>query len=213
MYTSSIDRVDGLSYSGLKNDSRTTDSSSSNEAAATRAQARRAAMYTGNNTMAGIAKQVESALEGVTADSNGRITFQQVAEHKKKLEAEFAEDVKKDLRALGVDENIEFRLVSDNNNGVSVVSDSKDSALIERYFKANPEMVERFNKIEMLGNFDRARQYQNKPITDMRKEIQMQAVDTFMGAAQGNGMSMASELMDFSAYGYSAGMYGVNLSV
>ncbi len=212
MYTSSIDRIDGLSYSSLRNESRTT-GSETDETAVARQQARRATMYTANNTMSGIARQVTAALEGVEPDSNGRITFQQVADHKKALEEAFAEDVKADLKELGVDEDIEFRLVADNAGGVAVVSDHPDAELVERYFKANPEMVERFNKIEMLGNFDRAREFQSRPITDMRKEIQMQAVDAFMTSASDNGMSMMSELMDFSASGYTSDMFGLNLSV
>lgn len=213
MYTTSIEKLDGIAYSGLRTDNKAADSATAKETAAERTAARRATMYTGSNTMAGIARQVETALANVQPDSNGRITFQQVADHKKKLENDFAEEVKKDLRALGVDENIEFRLVSVSGGGISVLSDHEDAAMVERYFKANPEMVERFNQIETLGNFDRARQFQNRPITDMRREIQMQGVEVFMSAAQGNGMSLASELMDFSASGYSAGMFGLNLTV
>ncbi|GFM33670.1 hypothetical protein LN040_01595 [Desulfovibrio subterraneus] len=213
MYTSSIDRIDGLSYSGLRSDSRTTENSSTQEAEKTRVQARRASMYTANNTMSGIAREVEAALAGVEPDSNGRITFKQLEAHKGKMESEFAEKVKTDLRALGVDEKIEFRLVSDNNGGVSVLSDSKDAALVERYFKANPKMVDEFNKIQMIGNFDRARQFQDRPVTDMRKEIQMQGAALFMSSAMNNGMSLASELMDFNAEGYTSGMFGLSRTI
>lgn len=213
MYTNSIDRVDGITYSGLRNEPRTTDETSS-ESTVSRQQARRASMYTGGtSSMAGIARQVQAALAGVEPDSNGRITFKQVEEYKKTQEASFAEDVKSDLRELGVDEDIEFRLVSDGKGGISVISDHPDADLVERYFKANPEMVDRFNSMEMLGNFDRARQFQDRPVTDMRKAIQMEGVAAFMSAAQGNGMSLVSELMDFSAAGYTAGMFGLNLSV
>lgn len=213
MYTSSIDRVDGLSYTGLRTDTRASENNSAQEAEKPRAQLRRASMYTGNNTMSGIAREVEAALAGVEPDANGRITFKQLEEHKKTKEADFAEKVKSDLRALGVDEKIEFRLVSDNNGGVSVISDHKEAALIERYFKANPKMVEEFNKIQMIGNFDRARQFQDRPITDMRKEIQMQGAALFMNSAMTNGMSLASELMDFNEAGFTAGMYGLSRTI
>ncbi len=213
MYTSGLSTSEGLAYSGLKNESATGESAAS-ESSTSRITARRASMYTGSsNTMAGIAREVEAALSGVEPDKNGRITFQRVAEHKKAREEEFANQVKKDLLALGVDEDIEFRLVSNSSGGVSVVSDHEDAAMVERYFKANPEMAEQFSQIEMLGNFDRARQYQSKPVSDMRKEIQMQAVSAFMNTAQGNGMSLVSELMDFSSSGYTAGMFGLSLTI
>lgn len=213
MYTNGIYGSSGISYN-FAND---TQRSGQQENAAQQARqnsARPAMLYTGSNSMAGIAKMVEASLEGVEPDANGKITFEQVRKHKEAMQEEFSEQVKADLKELGVAEDIEFRLVANpTSGGIEVVTDHEDKALIEKYFKANPEMAEKFNKIEMLGNLDRAKQYQGLPPGQMKKDFQMQAMDYFLGNAQNNGMSMASGMMDFSAAGSSFLMGGLNRMV
>lgn len=210
MYTESIFPTYGSAYN-LRQDSKSSEAGAKEGLRGERRSIARFSSASLGRNMDEIADNVTSLLSDI--GGNGKVTFAKVKEYKEKLEKEFSEKMKKDLLELGVDKDIEFRLVAQQNGGVAVVSDHKDKALIEKYLKANPDMAKKFTKIEMLGNLDRARAYQGVPMSQVSKEIQLDAVNTFFTAAAANGMGMASLMMDLGPGGYTSGMAGLNLRV
>ena len=83
----------------------------------------------------------------ISPNATGKLTFSAVEEYRKQLEEEFSAKVREDLTKLGVDKDVEFRVVTnEKTGGVSVITTSEDKAKIEQYFKdevrrANERMV------------------------------------------------------------------------
>ncbi|MFV0420647.1 hypothetical protein [Oleidesulfovibrio sp.] len=203
MYTSSISSAYGMNFTAntLKNEKN--DEAEAEQAAAKESlenvKRPRVSAYTGGaSSMKEIKAMINAALEGIEPSSNGKITFAMLDEHRNKMEKDFAEQVKADLRELGVAEDIDFRLVADPVTGnVEVVSSHADKAKVEQYLKDNPEMVEKFKQIQTISNLDRARQFNGISKTDMKREIQMEALGSFFMSATNNGMGAGSMMMDY----------------
>lgn len=133
------------------------------------------------NTMSGGLNGLASALSGAMDElglsANDRLTFQTLMEYRDRLQEQFTEKVKKDLRELGVDENVNFRLTSGSGgSGVEVVTDSEDRAVIEKYFKDNPDMVKQFEKLISLNKMEETRKSQNIDVKAIRSRIQMESM-------------------------------------
>lgn len=214
MYTSSIRPMAGYTYSQNSENAKAQQGAESASESGSSTQSRRFSGVASGGVPGDVFMQLRGALDGIEPDANGRITFKQVQEHKKALEEEFTAVVKADLRKLGVDEDINFRLVENPADGkVVVISDHPDKELVEKYLQANPDVVEQFQHIEKLGNLDRARSFQKTPITDIKQSLQTSAVEAFFSAAIDNGMGLYSQVMDLHASGYTSGMAGIQRRV
>ncbi|HEU6436821.1 MAG TPA: hypothetical protein VE028_05165 [Nitratidesulfovibrio sp.] len=138
--------------------------------------------------------QLSSVLKEIAPNATGKLTFSMVGDYRKQLEEEFSAKVREDLTKLGVDKDVEFRVVTDEKTGgVSVVTNSPDKAKIEKYFKDNPDMVKKFQKIQTLSNLEKARKAEGFSPQDLRTRLQMEAMSAWWSE---DGAS--SQIMDFT---------------
>lgn len=163
-------------------------------------------------------KALAKALAALKAEGHDRISFAMVEEYRQKQEELFSAEVRKDLLALGVDPNIDFKLVANTDGTVSVVTKSPDKAKIEKYLKDNPEMVEKFQHIQALNNLKRATESTGAAnlaaMRDVRKQLQAQAIESFFAASENSGSGFASQIADFSSDGSQASyLLGLNYTV
>lgn len=138
--------------------------------------------------------QLSAVLKEISPNASGKLTFSMVEDYRKDLEEEFSSKVRADLTKLGVDEDVEFRVVTnDKTGGVSVITDSEDKAKIEKYFKDNPDMVKKFQKIQTLSNLEKARKAEGYSAQDVKTRLQMEAMSAWWSE---DGAS--SQIMDFT---------------
>ena len=142
-----------------------------------------------------LALQLRSLFEGMKLSGGSQVSFASLQKYREGLEASFSETVRKDLLALGVDKDIEFRLASDGQGGVSVVSNHADKAKVEKYFKDNPDMVAKFNDIQALTGLDQARKAQQISPAALRTRIQMESMALWFDSTSNGG---GSSILDFN---------------
>ncbi|NHZ47772.1 hypothetical protein [Nitratidesulfovibrio liaohensis] len=151
------------------------------------------------NTVTGLSldylSQLSSVLKEISPNATGKLTFSMVEEYRKQMEEEFSAKVREDLTKLGVDKDVEFRVVTDEKTGgVSVITNSPDKAKIEKYFKDNPDMVKKFQKIQTLSNLEKARKAEGYSLQDIKTRLQMEAMSAWWSE---DGAS--SQIMDYTA--------------
>jgi len=172
-----------------------TDSSTSSSSSSTSGSS----SSSSGNTVTGLSldylSQLSSVLQEISPSASGKLTFSAVEEYRKQLEEEFSAKVREDLTKLGVDKDVEFRVVTDEKTGgVSVITDSPDKAKIEKYFKDNPDMVKQFQKIQTLSNLEKARKAEGYSAQDIKTRLQMEAMSAWWSE---DGAS--SQIMDYTA--------------
>lgn len=148
-------------------------------------------------------KALSKALAAIKAEGNDRISFAMVEEYRQKQEKLFSAEVRKDLLALGVDKDIDFKLVANTDGSISVITKSADKEKIEKYFKDNPDMVEKFQNIQALSNLKRATESSAvanlSGMRDIRKQLQAQAIESFFASSENSGSGFASQIADFQS--------------
>jgi len=148
---------------------------------------------TGNLSNLGTA--LSAAMDSLGLSSEDRVTFQTLMEYRDKLEDQFTAQVKNDLRKLGVDEEIEFRLSSGSDGtGLAVITDHQDKAVVEQYFADNPSMVRQFEQLQSLNKMEETRRSQGIDLKAIRTRLQMESMSAwfsgnagFMAYAAGSG--------------------------
>ena len=129
---------------------------------------------------------IRQAMTTLGLGKNDRVTFATLNEARLKMEEAFTDKVKADLIELGVDESIEFRLVTNRRGGVEVISTHADAGKVEKYFRDNPDMVKKFQEIQAMSNVEEARKARGYDVKAIRDRLQAEAmVDWFAGTGQG----------------------------
>lgn len=128
---------------------------------------------------------------------SGRVTATAIDQQKEKLEKAFEAQVKGDLKKLGVDENIDFRVALDQAGNIVVKTDSPDKDKVEAYFKDNPGYAQVLKDIQTLSNAKRQTGSGIVNMTDLRKTLQSQYISSFFLDSMGaNGF--ATNTLSFS---------------
>lgn len=111
---------------------------------------------------------------------SGSVTATAISQQKEKLEKAFEAQVKSDLKELGVDENIDFRVALDQAGNIVINTDSEDKELVEAYFKDNPGYAQVLKDIEVLSNAKRQTSSGVVNLADLRKTLQLQYINNFL---------------------------------
>jgi hypothetical protein len=196
----------GLNFWQLQQGNADNSGASGNTASAYQGRAASAAAYSSTNDMvSSLSTAIKQAMSTLGLGKNDRVTFATLNEARAKMEDAFTSQVKADLRDLGVDEDIEFRLVTNSQGGVDVISTHPDAGMVEKYFEDNPDMVERFQEIQAMSNVEEARKASGYDIKAIRERIQVESmIDWFAGTGQGVQQLMQYE--DMSAVYSAAGI-------
>jgi hypothetical protein len=123
-----------------------------------------------------IRDQVNEYLSDIPKGTDGKLSFKDIEDYRKKLETEWDDSVKADLEKLGVNTETDFPLSYDPATGKLTVSNTHpDKAKIEQYFESNPDKVEEFQKIIQLGKMTYMSKSTLSPL-EMQKNIQQEAM-------------------------------------
>ena len=165
--------------------------------------------YATSAALSGISSTLSSLLSGMGLGASDKVSFQNLLDYREELRENFESTVKKGLLDKGVDENVNFQVVSDGNGGVKIITDSPDKAKIEAYFADNPKLVEQFNQIEALTNVEAARKNGNLDDKAMRQRIEVESMTAWF---TGSGQSVGS-ILNFSGAQSALLMAGLNQKV
>lgn len=199
--TSSIWNFDSLSAE--KNSSEEKQSATTNKTSGTDSTEKNP--YAGLNTTLDV---LSSALSGIMDDlnlgKNDKISFKTLSEYNQKLQDSLTEQVKEDLRELGLDEDTKFSItINANGSGFSVNCNDPDAkAVIETYLNDNPDVVSSFEKIQSLNKLEESRKKQGLDVDAIRNRLQIESMTAWFSATD----SVASFYSGGAAY-YS----GINL--
>jgi len=115
------------------------------------------------------------------------VNLQNVDQEIQKKEAEFQLLVATSLKALGIDEDIEFKIALDENGNIIVNSSHEEKDKVQNFFDNNPELTDVFKGIESLKNLQK--NMQNSRSTDtasIKRSVQMENMNAyFQGIEQG----------------------------
>lgn len=194
----------GLDFSSLNGDKQSTTNTAS--AAVARAAGN---SYATSTALSGVASTLSSLLSGMGLGASDTVRFQDLLNYREELKQDFETTVKKGLLEKGVDENVNFQVVSDGNGGVKIITKSEDKAKIEAYFADNPKLVEQFNQIEALTNVEAARKNGNLDVKAMRQRIEVESMTAWF---TGSGQSVGS-ILNFSGSQSALLLAGLNQKV
>lgn len=160
---------------------------------------------TSSTTQSALLSTLSETLNAMGLGSNDSVRFNQILQYRNQIAAGFESKVKNDLKNLGVDEKVNFKLVMGEDGGIDVITDHEDKAKIEKYFKDNPDMVKLFQQIQSLTNVEEARKAQGIDVKSIRQRIQVESMTAWFANTGQN----VSSIMDFSG-GSTALMAGLN---
>lgn len=150
--------------------------------------------YSGTTNSSSMVSVLSGLLQGMGLSSNDSVSFQDLLTYRDSLRQDFEDETKSGLRKLGVDENVEFKVVSDGNGGVKIITNSQDKSKIEAFFAENPNLVKKFAQIESLTNVEAARKSQHIDVSAVRQRIQVESMTAWFA---GTGQSVNS-ILNFS---------------
>ncbi|MDL2317011.1 hypothetical protein LJC59_08070 [Desulfovibrio sp. OttesenSCG-928-A18] len=171
---------------------------------------------TGLTSSAGQAA-LKKALEEMGANER-TVTLSEIRRYREQLEEEFSANLRGELKALGVGEDVEFSVSIDTEGKVKVTcDDALAKEKIERYFVDNPGASEQFGYIQALSNLNRA---QRSPaaasqswsaIANGNNPLSAAHLEAFFCDALGSGMGYSSLLASFGSNASSAASFYTGL--
>lgn len=141
------------------------------------------------------------------------VTLKNVNQEIQKKESEFQLLVAASLKALGVDEDIEFKIALDENGKIIVNSSHEDKDKVQNFFDNTPELGDEFKKIESLRNLRKNMETsRSMDVTSIRKSVQLENIGAYFQGMEQGGDSFSPLILAYSKSSIMA-MAGVNLSV
>lgn len=149
-----------------------------------------------------------------TLKANGlAVTQENVEQEIEQKETEFQLLVKTSLKALGVDEDIEFKIALDENGKIVVNSSHEDKSKVQNFFDNTPALADEFKSIESLKNLQKNMQdSRGVDATSIRRSIQLENMDAYFQGLE-EGQSSSSPLILAYSKNSIMAMAGINLSV
>ncbi len=124
----------------------------------------------------GVRNSIRNLLSEVSKSEDNRLTFRDIVDFSKSIESEWERAVSSDLKGLGVDMSVKFRLMLDASTGcVTASGDHPDKARIDAYFASTPDSSEGFRKIIQFGKLASVAESKLSP-RNMNQEFHVEAM-------------------------------------
>lgn len=141
------------------------------------------------------------------------VTLDNVEQEIQRKETEFQLLVETSLKALGVDEDIEFKIALDENGKIVVNSSHEDKNKVQNFFDNTPALADEFKNIESLKNLQKNMQNsQGADMANIRRSIQLENMDAYFQGLQESQGSSNPLILAYSKNSILA-MSGIDLSV
>lgn len=163
-------------------------------------------------TSSGLSDYLDDLLDKVYDTPRAMLSFEDVEDKLEELREEFDDQVLADLKELGVNTDIAFKLSYDSNTGaVTASSNHPDKDKIEAYFNSNPERTEQFKDITDLQTVTG---YASSTLStqDFKAQMTMMSMSVWLSTGLTSDSFTGTSGMDFSSMGSSA-YQGLNLTV
>ncbi|GHV53473.1 hypothetical protein FACS1894206_04250 [Deltaproteobacteria bacterium] len=162
--------------------------------------------------------EVAKALEAMKKEGYTSFSFADIEDYRRKLEEDFTNAVRSDLKEMGVDPEIQFQLVLDASGAVKVITSSEDKGKIEQYLQDNEAMVDVFKHIQALSNLKKTAQKSGVSDTEftarnLKRSLQAEAMQAFFNTGSDNGADYFSQIANFSSNDMTSYFLGVNSKV
>ena len=119
---------------------------------------------------------IQNILSEIPKRDGNRLSFQDIIDYRNAMETEWDQAVDGDLKGLGVDMSVKFRLRHDASaDDVTASTDHPDKARIDAYFVANPDRANEFRTIIQLGKLANVAENKLSP-QDMGQTLQVEAM-------------------------------------
>lgn len=162
-------------------------------------------------------EEIMKAINCMKKEGYTSFTFSDIEDYRKKLENDFSNAVRSDMREMGLDEDMQFTLVADASGNIRVISDHADKAALEMYFEDNPEMVDVFKHIQALSNIRKTQQTAsalgNSLAKDLKISLQAEALTAFFDTMDETGSDYFSQIANFGSNGTTSYLLGLNRKV
>jgi hypothetical protein len=157
-----------------------------------------AANYSAMQTVKAVAELTRAVMEKMGVGKNDRVSFRQINAYREQMEQEYADQLQKDFALLGVDPKIAFQLKENEKGGLTVSSDHPDKDKVQKYFDDHPELVKKYQEIQILANLEAARARMDIQPAELKKRLQIENMSAWWDAAGGG-----SSIMSFASGGTS----------
>ena len=158
-----------------------------------------------------IAKQVDELLADIPR-SGGKLTMQDVIAYRDQVTQKLQDDVKADLAELGVDTSEDINLGLDDNGNVVAAAGTPDKDLIDRYFQANPDMVDEYQNALKLSKLTSMAENKMTP-TQIRSQLSAQAISAWTSQNADGDIFSGSMNLTLSQASLPTASFGLNLTV
>lgn len=129
-----------------------------------------------NGSKTEIRAQIDELLTGIPKGDDGKLSFKDIEVYREKMEKEWDDAVKADLKKLGVDVEKEMPLSWDAASGkLTVQKGHPDKEVIDNYFASNSDKIEDFQRIIKLGKMTASHTQKLQP-SEIIRNIQRESI-------------------------------------
>ena len=140
------------------------------------------------------------------------ITRESVAAELERRELEFELLVSSSLKAMGIDEKIEFKLGLDSSGKLIVNSAHPDRERVQAFFDNTPALADKVKDIESLRNLSRSMESSPVSMISLRRSLQLENLNAFFEGLEKTEQSYGSLILSYSNSSLTA-LTGLNINV
>lgn len=123
--------------------------------------------------------------------SGDKLSFKDLFEYRDKLAEELTTQVRGDLETLGVDLSQDVTLGLDKAGRVVAMAGHPDKALVDQYFKANPDLADRYAEALKVNSLANLAQNKASPAT-LRASLQQSSMQAWFADQGANSLFSGS---------------------
>ncbi len=148
--------------------------------------------YEGTSTVSSMVQLAKFAMEAMGVSSNDRVTFKQIEDYKRTLEAEFSTQLNDAIQNTNISDSAAFTVSLSAEGNIQISSSHEDQAKIQAFFDVNPTYVKNLRQTLDESGFEGDVEFSvsstgainsvaSKPITE---EIELKNTPIGSGAIQ-----------------------------
>lgn len=167
----------------------------------------------GSNMTSQLSSMIEltkMAMSAMGIESGGSVTFGQITAYRDDLEEKYTAALQKKMEAAGLDPDMEFRLQTNSEGAVQVISDDANAEKLQAIFDSDSDLTKQYKQLEALSGLEDARAALQIDPSEMKKRVQIESVASWWCSS---GKSSASSWFGNYSSGSLNMLSGIDLNV